>query len=193
MSEQLIQRWLQGDQEAAAALYQQHRARIYRLAYALLGNEQDAEEVMQDTLTYALINIEKYQPERAALGTWLHAIAVSRCRDRHRRKTLPTTPLNRWLGSGGDQAENRPGPEGSTIGKEARHALWAALDRLDTKLREAIVLRYWGGHTYQEMAYVLDCPLPTAQSRVRSGYERLRKLLILVDPDASAPEGEDLR
>jgi RNA polymerase sigma-70 factor (ECF subfamily) len=193
MSEQLIQRWLQGDQEAAGLLYQQHRARIYRLAYALLSNEQDAEEVMQDTLTYALVNIEKYQPERAALSTWLHAIAVSRCRDRQRRKKQPTLSLGRWLGRGGDQSENQPGPEGATITKETRHALWAALDRLDVKQREAIVLRYWGGHTYREMAYILDCPLPTAQSRVRLGYERLRKLLILVDPDASTPQGETLR
>jgi len=193
MPEQLIQRWLTGDQEAAAAIYQQHRARIYRLAYALLGNGADAEEVMQDTMVYALTRIERYQPERAALGTWLHAIAVSRCRDRQRRKKLPTISLTRWLGRGGDQTQDQPGPESSTIDQQNRHALWAALDQLSSKLREAIILRYWGGHTFQEMAYILDCPLPTAQSRVRLGYERLRKILDTTHPDASIPKGESLR
>ena len=55
MSEHLIQRWLQhGDEEAAEALYQAYHTRVYRLAYALLGNADEAEEVMQDVMVYAL-------------------------------------------------------------------------------------------------------------------------------------------
>ena len=78
---------------------------------------------------------------------------------------------------GGDLATSAAGPEETAIAQEDRHELWQALDQLNPKLREAIVLRYWGGHTYREMAQVLSCPLPTAQSRVRLAYERLRELL----------------
>jgi DNA-directed RNA polymerase specialized sigma24 family protein len=51
---------------------------------------------------------------------------------------------------------------------------------LSPQLREAILLRYWAGHTYQEMADILGCPLRTAQSRVRLAYQRLR---VSLDPD----------
>lgn len=178
MSEHLIQRWLKsGDQSAAEALYRAHHARVYRLAYGLLGDEADAEEVMQDVLVHALNHMDRYDPGRAAFTTWLHAIAVNRCRDRQRRKRLPSVPLGSWMGDGGDAAASTAGPEGTTITRESQDELWQALSHLSPKLREAVVLRYWGSHTYQEMAQILNCPLPTAQSRVRLAYERLRELL----------------
>jgi len=175
MSDQLIQRWLNtGEERAAEALYQAHRERVYRLAYALLGDASDAEEVMQDAMVYALTRIDLYDPQRASFTTWLHTITVSRCRDRKRRKRLPKVPLTDWTEAEGSQAS---GPEGTTVARESQRELWQALDQLSPKLREALVLRYWGGHTYQEMAQILSCPLSTAQSRVRLAYEQLRKLL----------------
>jgi RNA polymerase sigma-70 factor (ECF subfamily) len=55
--------------------------------------------------------------------------------------------------------------------------VWKVLDQISPQLREALVLRYWGGHTYAEIAQILRCPLPTAKSRVRLGYEQVTKLL----------------
>jgi RNA polymerase sigma-70 factor (ECF subfamily) len=175
MSDQLIQRWLDtGEERAAEALYQAHRERVFRLAYALLGDADDAEEVMQDAMVYALTRIDLYDPERSSFTTWLHTITVSRCRDRKRRKRLPKVPLSEWA-----EGERRPtfGPEDVAVAHESQQELWQALDQLSPKLREAVVLRYWGEHTYQEMAQILSCPLSTAQSRVRLAYEQLRKLL----------------
>lgn len=178
MSDQLIQRWLNdSDERAAEALYQAHHARVFRLAYALLGDAGDAEEVMQDTMVYALTRTKLYDPQRASFTTWLHTITVSRCRDRKRRKRLPKTPLDDWTGSHGGMIDLASGPEGRAIAQESERELWQALNQLSPKLREAIVLRYWCGHTYQEMAQILRCPLSTAQSRVRVAYEQLRKLL----------------
>jgi RNA polymerase sigma-70 factor (ECF subfamily) len=178
MSEHLIQRWLtSGDESAAEALYRAHHVRVYRLAYALLGDRDEAEEVMQDVMVYALTHLDRYDPQRAALTTWLHAITVSRCRDRGRRRRLPSVSLGNWLGNDDEPAATAAGPERTAIAQEDRHELWQALDQLSPKLREAIVLRYWGGQTYQEMAQILSCPLPTAQSRVRLAFERLRELL----------------
>lgn len=192
MSDHLIQRWLEsGDEQAAEAIYQVHHERVYRLAYALLGNAGDAEEVMQDTLVYALTRINLYDPQRASFTTWLHIIAVSRCRDRKRRKRLPKVPLVGWTGFEGEPVDQTTGPEGTAIVRENRHELWQALDQLSPKLREAIILRYWSGHTYQEMAQILRCPLPTAQSRVRLAYEQLRKLLAPVRVPVLG--GENLR
>lgn len=191
MSEQLIQRWQRGDETAAEALYEAHSGRVFRLAYALLGNRDDAEEVMQDTMIYALTRINRYDPRRAAFPTWLHTIAVSRCRDRGRRKRLPSISLGNWKDGGGDVAASDYGPEEATISQENQHEIWQALDQLSPKLREAVVLRYWGNHTYQEMAQIMQCPLPTAQSRVRLAYERLRELL--TPAGVLALKGEGLR
>lgn len=177
MSENLIQRWLDnGDERAAEALYQAHHKRVFRLAYALLGNTGDAEAVMQDTMVSALTGIKSYETERSSFTTWLHTITVSACRARQRRQS----PLQASTGgrgeSAGDMANQASGPKEGTIASESRNELGQTLKQLSPKLREAIVLRYWSGHTYQEMADILRCPVPTAQSRVRLAYEQLRKL-----------------
>ena len=106
-----IERWRNGDQRAAEALYADHRTRVFRLAYGLLGNVQDAEEVAQDTLSYALINIARFDADRAQFSTWLHTIAVSRVRDRQRRKRFSLTSLSQWLESGAEPVADAPAPE----------------------------------------------------------------------------------
>jgi RNA polymerase sigma-70 factor (ECF subfamily) len=116
---------------------------------------------------------------------------VSRCRDRQRRKRVPKVSLSGWAGGGGDVADQSSRPEQATVLQENQHELWQALDELSPKLREAIILRYWSGHTYQEMAQILRCPLSTAQSRVRLAYEQLRKLL--TPKRVPALGGENLR
>jgi RNA polymerase sigma-70 factor (ECF subfamily) len=192
MSNQLIQRWLDnGDDQAAEALYQLHHVRVYRLAYALLRDVGDAEEVMQDAMVYALTRINQYDPDRASFTTWLHTITVSRCRDRKRRKRLKNVPLSSGVGNPGSLTDNSPGPERTAVVQESKDEVWQAMDQLSPKLREAIVLRYWNDHTYQEMAQILNCPLPTAQSRVRLAYEQLRKLL--TPAGVPALEGENPR
>ena len=96
----LIERWRANDTPAAEAIYNQYRDSIYRLAYGLLGEPADAEEVTQDALAYALINIKRYDPERASFATWLHTITISRCRDKRRCRRLSSVPLFTWLESG---------------------------------------------------------------------------------------------
>jgi RNA polymerase sigma-70 factor (ECF subfamily) len=178
MSDYLIQPWLNNaDERAAEALYQTHHKRIYRLAYALLGNADDAEVVMEDTMVYALTHIDRFDPERASFTTWLHTVTVSRCRDRQGRQRTPDTSLDEQAADPEDAFTLTSEPDKAAVVGEGRYKLWQALDQLDPKLREAIVLRYWCGHTYQEMAQILRCPLPAAQSRVRLAYEQLRKLL----------------
>jgi len=173
----LIERWQSGDQRAAEALYNYHREQTFRLAYGILGNPADAEEAAQDALTYALTNIRRYDPQRASFGTWLHTIAVSRCRDRLRRRRLPQFSLANWLRGGGDAPDPAPSQEQQVVSAETHSEIWTAVQALSPALREAILLRYWAGHTYREMAEILNCPLPTAQSRVRLAYQHLRAAL----------------
>lgn len=178
----LIQRWQAGDERAAELLYQQHHKRVFHLAYGLLGDAAEAEEAAQDALTYALLNIGRYEPHLSQFSTWLHTITVSRCRDRQRKRRLATFSLASWLGWGKEAAPLADNPERRLVAKEAQSAVWTAVHTLPPLLREAIVLRHWGGangdgHTYREIATIVGCPIGTAQSRVRLAYEQLSQQL----------------
>ncbi len=177
----LIERWQAGDERAAEAIYNQHRGAAYGLAYALLDNAADAEEVAQDALTYALTHIDRYDPGRARFSTWLHTITVSRCRNKRRRRFMPTLSLRSWLSSGENMADPAPSPESQAVRESTRDEVWQAIQRLNQPLREAILLRHWADFTYQEIGDMLGCSMRTAQSRVRLAYSQLRTSLSAAD------------
>jgi RNA polymerase sigma-70 factor (ECF subfamily) len=177
----LIERWQAGDERAAEAIYRQCRDSTFGLANALLDNPADAEEVAQDALTYALTHISQFDARRARFSTWLHTITVSRCRNKRRRHFLPGLSLFVWFQGGGDTADPAPGPEPAAMQATTRDEVWAAIQTLSPSLREAILLRHWSDHTYQEIAAILGCPLRTAQSRVRLAYQQLRGILAPAD------------
>ena len=177
----LIERWRAGDQKAAEEIYSLHQAWVYRLSYALVGNVEDAEEAAQDALTYALLHIHNFDDRRSKFTTWLHMITVSRSRDLLRKRKLPIISITDWFQRSRQSKSPEPTPEQQAIRSEESDSVWEAVQGLNNPLREAIVLRHWGGHTYQEIAGIVGCPIRTAQSRVRLAYQRLEKQLSRYD------------
>ena len=174
----LIERWKNGDQRAAETLYMTYRDDAFRLSCSFLNEPQSAEEVVQDAFTYALMNIHNYKPEKASFKTWLFTITMSRCKDQLRRKRPPLYSLLEWFEhSQKEPIDQAPRPEGALNSKEMQTILWELVQGLSPKLREALILRYWGEFTYQEISEIAHCPLTTAQSRVRLAYDKLRKQL----------------
>ena len=172
----LIQRCQSGDAHACADLYQRWCSSVYRLAYGILRQEQDAEEVTQDVFVYAISRLRNYDPDKAAFRTWLYTITISRSRNKLRRKWLPTVEISEWEESEIGDAE-RP-PENWTELQAERVRVWEALGRLSPKLREAVVLRYFENLTYPEIGEILKCPMRTVQSRVRLAHKELGKWLV---------------
>jgi RNA polymerase sigma-70 factor (ECF subfamily) len=173
----LIQRWQAGDEQAAEAIYNHYRGITYGLAFTLLADAADAEEVTQDSLTYALTHISNYDSKKARFATWLHTITVSRCRNKRRRRLLPSLSLFGWLRRGGDAPDSTPGPERQAIQSIIRDEVWVALHTLSQPLREAILLRHWADYTYQEIGQMLGCSARVARSRVLKAHETLEPLL----------------
>jgi RNA polymerase sigma factor (sigma-70 family) len=173
----LIERWRNGHEAAAEAIYNRCRGITYGLAYALLSDSADAEEVTQDALAYALTHINQYDPQRARFTTWLHTITVSRCRNKRRRHLLPSVSLLSWLKGGGDLRDPAPGLERQAIQDDTRNEVWRAIQTLSQPLREAILLRHWADYTYQEIGEILGCSARVARSRVQLAHERLGPLL----------------
>jgi RNA polymerase sigma-70 factor (ECF subfamily) len=173
----LIKRWQAGDERAAEAIYDQYCDSAFRLAYTLLGDAADAEEVAQDALTYALTHIERYDPLRARFSTWLNTITVSRSRNKRRRRYLPSVSLIAWLKGGGDAPDPAREPEQQAILETTCDEVCEAVETLSRPLREAILLRYWADYTYQEIGDMLGCSMRTAQSRVRLAHKQLGTVL----------------
>lgn len=176
VEEMLIARCLNGEEVAYGALYQRYAPYIYRLVYGLLQQRQDAEEVLQDSFEYAFRRLERYDANRASFKTWLYQIAMSRSRNKRRRKWLPTISLAQATGDElADRA--RPQPEERLAVTQQQRAVWEALNSLSPRLRETALLRYYEGLTFVEIGQVLDIPPKTAQSRMRLAHKQLQALL----------------
>jgi len=172
----LIARCLGGDDAAYALLYQRHSGLVYRLAYSLLQHHEDAEEVLQDSFEYAFRTLKRYDPRRAAFTTWLYRITISRCRNKRRRKWLPTFSLSQNDGRQVTDTQTRTPDEALAL-TEAQRAVWEALQQLSPRLRETAVLRYYHGLRYSEIGDILDIPAKTAESRMRLAHKALRDIL----------------
>ena len=88
-----LARGVLGDETACAALYAHFSPAIQHLALGLLNDLADAEEVTQDTFVYAFRNLGRYDAAKSAFSTWLFTIAISRSRNKRRRKWLALFPL----------------------------------------------------------------------------------------------------
>ena len=173
----LIQRCLDGEEQAFVSVYNEYATMIYRLCHTLLNHDQDAEEVLQDTFEYAFRKLAHYDANRASFKTWLYQIAISRCRNKRRRKWLPTLSL------GNLRDEELPDSHAATpsdrlLLTEKQSLVWDAISHLSAKLREVAVLRYYEELTYAEIGAILSIPPKTAESRMRLAHIQLKQLLI---------------
>jgi len=173
LSDDEVLRARTGDEAALRGLYESYRPRVLRLAFGLLGDADEAEDAMQDVMVYALTHLDRYDSDRAAFGTWLHTITVSRCRDRLRRRHLGLRRLAEWVGL--RRADPLPSIDERAERLDAADSVGAALGSLTDIQREAILLREVEGLSFREIGDVLGVPLRTAQTRVASAHEALRR------------------
>lgn len=165
-----------GDEDACAWLFHRFNQRVFRFAVGLLGDVADAEEVTQDAFVYAFRNLTRFDAAKSSFGTWLFTIALSRCRNKRRRKWLESIPLHLWK----ESDETGPGGRAVEAALEARgvrRQVWAVVRALSPKLREAISLRYFAELSYAEMGSVTGTSPKTAESRVRLGLKAMRETL----------------
>lgn len=173
----LIRRWQSDDADAFDELYTQHAPAIYRLGWAMLKQTQAAEDVVQETFLRAHKARQRFDPNRASLGTWLYQIALNYCRSHLRRKRLLTIPWLRQTGESLDLPDPRPGPESNALRGEYQRLLWAAVQNLSDPLREVVILHYYMELPAVEIAAMLNCPEGTIYSRLHNARRRLAEEL----------------
>lgn len=168
--------WLQlarnGDAQAFSELVEIYQRPVYNLCYRMLGNVQEAEDAAQEAFLRAFKAIKRYDPQRKFI-TWLLSIAANYCIDQHRRKRFVNVDLDAAPSS--ELAVRKPGIEKTMIEQEASDEIQALLAGLNEKDRAAIVLHYWYGYSYPEIAK----ELALTESAVKSRLHRARRSLAL--------------
>lgn len=170
--EQLLERVAQGDETAFAAVYQYVAGPVYGLARRVVRDPARSEDVTQEVLVEVWRTASRFNPSRGSGLSWVMATAHHRAVD-HVRRTRAAADR--------DERDARLG-EAPTF-DEVAEQVEAGLDRervrrgltsLTGLQREALVLAYYGGYTYKEVADLLDIPLGTAKTRLRDALIRLR-------------------
>ena len=176
---EILARAMRGDSAAQRTLYESYHEASFRLAYLLLREALDAEEVVQDAFVYAFGNLDRYDPERGAFWTWLRVILVSRCRNKRRRKRFTRVSLEVLDAVGQAPADPKPtgDPAQALERLDTRRRVWEALQEVSPGARDALVLRYYEGLAYAEIGDLLGCSSAAARSRVVHGKAQLRDLL----------------
>ena len=172
----LVAQVMEGDQEALRGIVERYSPIVLGLARSIVSERCLAEEVAQDTFLALWRRPQAFDPERGSLQAFLlgvvrhKAVDLVRREERARRSaaSLLAEAVLSTLSTVGDEAME---------GVETRCAVWSALSRLSVLHREAIVLAYFGGRTYREVANELRIPEGTAKSRLRDGLIRMRELL----------------
>ena len=164
----LIERALAGDATAFEEIYERHRHAVYKVAYGMTRNAEDALDVVQDTFLKAHKSLARFE-RRAALRTWLCQIAVHQGIDLGRRKKVRRADS---LEDGLAEARER----------ELKSALQQALAQLSEKHRTVFVLYTVKGLSYKEIAEAVGCSVGTVMSRLFYARKNLQGLLAQFAP-----------
>jgi RNA polymerase sigma-70 factor, ECF subfamily len=169
-------RMARGDQDALAEIYDRHGRLVYSLAFRILRDQSDAEDVVQDVFSQAWRQASRYDASRGSVLGWLLTLTRSRAIDRLRgRRSRPEPSTDESaLNSIPDPAA--PADVLAASAAQATH-LRAALDGLTVLQRVAIELAFYEGLTHSEIAERLELPLGTVKTRIRQGLLKLRDRL----------------
>lgn len=164
-----------GDTHAFEQLVLLYQKMALRVAYLVVRDHSEAEDVTQEAMVKAFRSMERFQPGRD-FRPWLLRIvrneALNRVRSTHRRERLAVRLANDPVS--GDAA---PSPEAVVVNQDGHRRLLAALDRLPEKYRAVITHRYLLDLSERETAQVLGIPEGTVKSRTARGLDRLKVLL----------------
>ena len=167
----LIGRVLDGDVQAYGVLVARYRDRYARYAVHMLGNREDAEEVLQDSFVRAYRSLARCA-DRERFGAWLFRILANRCRTAGGRRGRQERIVVH------DEAALVAAAEGPAAERSAwREEIVRALARLDPDQREAFLMKHVEELSYDEMAEVTGAGVSALKMRVKRACERLRVIL----------------
>jgi len=184
----LVTKTQQGDREAFGKLIVRYQGEMYRLCYGVVGNVSDAEDLVHDAFVEAYLKIDQVrQPER--FRAWLRTLTLNLCRMwlRRRKQTIRVDEM-----SDDELARTELVYSPSDEDEEAIYAVMkVAMSGLSYEERLILVLHYWEGLSYDEIAKFLDIPRGTVMSRLHRARKRLKKEMLRMPEDVELTPDEN--
>ena len=177
----LIARAAGAEERALAELYDRYGQMLYAVAYRIVGQRADAEEVVIDAFAQAWREASRFESGRGSVAGWLTTIARSRALDlvraRTRRERITASAAAERPDTSPAMGGWRVDPSSGVDLAERRRQVQLALESLSPPQRRAIELAYFEGLSQSEIAELLQEPLGTIKTRVRLGMQKLRESL----------------
>ena len=172
---ELVELILKGNQEIFSVLVERYKDAVQNLAYRMLGNATEAEDITQETFVRAYTQLATYKPVHK-FSTWLLSIASHLAIDQLRRRRFLALPLEdvpflEWIVDVGIS------PEQSALQGEQQDEIQSYLERLPGKYRAVIILRYWYDFSYDEIATALKLTPPLVKARLHRARELLARYM----------------
>ena len=177
----LVRRLKARDERALGELYDLLAPWVLGLAFRILQDEDEAEEVVGDVFAQVWRRVDRHEARRGPLAPWILAIARNRALDALRRRRRWWRKAERW---GEARSAEQGGSEQGSASQEAGVPGWplhrevhAALAALPDEQRRVVLLAYFEGLTHSEIARRLDQPLGTVKTRLRIAHQKLNAAL----------------
>src|SRR5512134_3112040 len=185
--EELVARSMGGDVDSFNQLVLRWERPIYALAYRVIGREEDARDVAQETFLRAFRALSGFKGQ-AKFSSWLYRITLNLCRDwirRERRTPIAQAPEGVDLIELAGESSPAESVEELVSRLQLGRAVEKALALLPEEQRTAIILKEYHGLTFQEIADLLDCPISTVKTRLYQGLTVLRRQLQRADAESA--------
>jgi len=167
----LMARVAQGDGDAFRALTERHTPMVHALAWRMLADGAEAEDVVQEAFTKLWVGAKSWTPVGGGLGAWLRRIATNACLDRlRRRRHVSAEPVP-------DRADEAPAADAMIDEARRRHAVTSAIQALPDRQRAAIVLTYYEGVSNAEAAATLGLGVKALESLLVRARQSLSRTL----------------
>jgi len=165
----LVRRFLDGERAAGDELVNRYQRSVFNVALRMLGNVQDAEDVMQTTFGNAFEALDSYDPNYRFFS-WIYRMTVNESLDTLKRRRNVVSL---------DGSFDLPATGASQSAAEAEDRVGKALLELKPDDRAVVVLKHFVSFSYEEISDVLDVPVKTVKSRLFTARERLRQSLLV--------------
>jgi len=173
---EMISRCQQGDQEALKEIFEKYHKKVYRIAYGVVRQREEALDVVQEVFIKLFRSVKNFKG-RSHFYTYLYRMVMNTAIDHKRKAGKQFMSSLDEEGSFEPSDEAEKGPERILLQKELEERVKLAMDKLPAEQRAALIFRDVEGLSYQEMAEAMGCSIGTVMSRLHYGRKRMQDSL----------------
>ena len=173
---EMISRCQRGDQEALKEIFDKYHKKVYRIAYGVVRQREEALDIVQEVFIKLFRSIKNFKG-RSHFYTYLYRMVMNTAIDHARKTGKQIISSLDQEGSFQPSDDLEKGPERILLQKELEERVKLAMDKLPTEQRAALIFRDVEGLSYQEMTEAMGCSIGTVMSRLHYGRKRIQELL----------------